>query len=77
LQACFTMCNRCRMANRIPLLTSAEVCAEFGIDRSTLVRWVASGKIAAEQKLPGDTGAYLFHPHEVARVKRTTGRGAA
>jgi predicted site-specific integrase-resolvase len=71
------MCNRCGMATRIPLLTSAEVCAEFAIDRSTLVRWVERGKITAEQKLPGGTGAYLFHPREVARVKRTTARGAA
>ena len=52
------------------LLTAAETCAELGgIDRSTLTRWVQSGRIAPARKLPGRTGAYLFDPTEVQRVK--------
>ena len=52
------------------LLTAAETCAELGgIDRSTLTRWVQSGRITPARKLPGLTGAYLFDPTEVQRVK--------
>ena len=52
------------------LLTAAETCAELGgIDRSTLTRWVQAGRITPARKLPGLTGAYLFDPAEVQRVK--------
>lgn len=52
------------------LLTTAETCdALGGIDRSTLTRWVQTGRITPAQKLPGRTGAYLFDPAEVQRVK--------
>ena len=52
------------------LLTAAEACAELGgIDRSTLTRWVQTGRITPARKLPGRTGAYLFDPTEVQRVK--------
>lgn len=50
-------------------LTSADVCGELHIDRSTLSRWVQSGRIVAAHKLPGIRGAYLFHPDEVARLR--------
>lgn len=53
-----------------PLLNSAEACEALGgIDRSTLSRWVASGKIQPFTKLPGVRGAYLFQPDEIERVK--------
>lgn len=51
------------------LLTSAETVAALGIERSTLSRWVASGRIAPAVKLPGLRGPYLFDPAEVARVR--------
>lgn len=47
-------------ATEAPLLTSREVCARLGIDRSTLTRWVQAGRITPAQKLPGLRGAYLF-----------------
>lgn len=53
----------------LKLLTSADVCAELRIDRSTLSRWVASGRIAAATKLPGKRGPFLFAPAEVARLR--------
>ena len=40
------------------------------INRSTLIRWVAGGKIQAAQKLPGQNGVYLFKPAEVAHLFR-------
>jgi excisionase family DNA binding protein len=51
------------------LLTSAEVCERLNIDRSTLSRWVAAGRIAPALKMPGLRGPFLFDPAEVDRVK--------
>ena len=52
-----------------PLLTSAEVCEQLEIDRSTLSRWVAADRIRPALKMPGLRGPFLFHPSEVDRVK--------
>lgn len=58
------------MSTTTPLLNSAEACEALGgIDRSTLSRWVASGKIRPALKLPGVRGPYLFDPAEVERVR--------
>ena len=51
------------------LPTSAEVCAELHIDRSTLSRWVASGRIAPAVKAPGKRGAFLFSAASVEALK--------
>ena len=51
------------------LLTSAEACEQLEIDRSTLSRWVALGRITPATKLPGLRGAFLFEPDEVDRVR--------
>ena len=51
------------------LIGSAEACTILGdIDRGTLVRWIAAGKIAYVTKLPGETGAYVFDRAEVERM---------
>jgi hypothetical protein len=47
------------------LLASAEVCERIGIDRSTLSRYVALGRIQPAHRLPGRTGAMLFAPADV------------
>lgn len=57
------------MSTTPPLLSSAEVCDALAIDRSTLSRWVAAGRIACLHKLPGPRGAFVFEASEVARVK--------
>lgn len=57
------------MPNATQLLSSADVCAALGIDRSTLTRWVQSGKVVPFQKLTGRTGAYLFTADEIDRVQ--------
>lgn len=57
------------MAHKPTLLNSAEVCTQLSIDRSTLSRWVQSGRIAPAVKLPGLRGPFLFEPAEVDRVK--------
>jgi excisionase family DNA binding protein len=56
------------------LLSSAEACTILQVSRSTLIRWVASGKIHASQKLPGQSGVYLFEPAEVTRLMRVKAR---
>lgn len=50
------------------LLRSAEACDRLGINRSTLTRWVVSGKITPAYKLDGIRGAFLFHPSDVDRL---------
>ena len=58
------------MAQTIPhLIGAAEACSRLGgIDRSTLSRWVAAGRIAPAIKAPGARGAFLVHPSEVDRL---------
>ena len=51
------------------LIGSAEACELLGgINRGTLVRWIASGKINTVTKMPGARGAYVFTLAEVQRV---------
>lgn len=58
------------MAN---ITTSAQICETYGISHRTLLRMVARRELIPAEKLPGDTGAYLFDPKHVERVfaKRT------
>ena len=58
------------MPNPETLLTSAEACKALNIDRSTLNRWIAAGKVTPALKLPGRTGAYLFDPAHVEAKAR-------
>ena len=57
------------MPNTNQLLSSADACAALDIDRSTLTRWVQSGKVTPVKKLGGRTGAYVFTSTEIDRVK--------
>lgn len=60
------------------LIGSAETCSILGdIDRGTLIRWIAAGKISYLTKLPGETGAYVFDRAEVERVKRAQDQALA
>lgn len=52
------------------LILSAEACERLGIDRSTLSRWVAAGRIVPAMKLDGPRGAFLFTPADVDRLAR-------
>lgn len=56
---------------------TAEAAAMLGVSRETLTRWVKTGKIAARQKLPGRTGAYLFSYAAVARLRAELEHAAA
>lgn len=52
-----------------PLLSTAEAVEQLNIDRSTLTRWVVSGRIKPAHKNPGLRGAYVFDAAEVQRVR--------
>ncbi|QQY11884.1 helix-turn-helix domain-containing protein [Cutibacterium avidum] len=54
----------------LELLSSQEACARLGIPRRTFMDQVTRGQIATAGKLPGRTGAFLFDPAEVERVRR-------
>ena len=56
------------MSTTPDLITSAETCAALSIDRSTLSRWVAAGKITPALKLPGIRGAFMFDRADVERI---------
>lgn len=60
------------MAQTIPkaeTVGSREACEMLGgIQRSTLTRWVASGRLEPAMRLPGKTGAYLFHRADIERL---------
>lgn len=51
------------------LLATVEAADAIGVERSTLSRWIESGRIAAAHKLPGKNGAHLFALAEVERVR--------
>ena len=53
------MCNAAAMTDA-QLIGSAEACALLNIDRSTLTRWIAAGKLAPASKMPGSNGAFVF-----------------
>lgn len=49
-------------------ITIAEAVAIAGRDRSTIIRWIGSGKLTPTRKLPGRTGTYLLDRSEVERI---------
>lgn len=57
------------MHNEPHYLTSAEAAERLGVDRSTLSRWVASGRIKPVWKMPGRRGPFLFRPADVDALK--------
>lgn len=48
-------------------MTAAQAAARLGVDRKTILRWIADGRLPAV-KLAGRTGAYLFDPADVDRL---------
>lgn len=56
------------------LIGSREACRLLDIDKSTLSRWVESGRLPLVQKMPGANGAFVFSR---ATVERIAGERAA
>ncbi len=61
------MCNGLSMTDDDEFIGSAEACEILGIDRGTLVRRIAAGKIAYVFKGPGLRGPYMFTRSEIER----------
>lgn len=51
------------------IVTVAVAAQEWGIDRRTALRWIATGKVTAEKIADGKTNAYVLTREEVDRVK--------
>jgi len=51
-----------------PLVPSKEACERLGIDRSTLMRWVAAGRITPALKGEGIRGPMWFNAADVDRL---------
>ena len=52
------------------LITTSEALEVLELtSRSTLSRYVATGRLAAAMKMPGTTGAFLFDRADVERLK--------
>ena len=62
------------MDTTAPPIPSAEACRLLNIDRSTLTRWVASGRLTPAFKAPGLRGAYFF---ELEHVQALAAENAA
>jgi predicted site-specific integrase-resolvase len=47
------------------LIGSTESCRILNVDKTTLARWAAMGRIVPAHKLPGRNGAYLFRRGDI------------
>jgi predicted site-specific integrase-resolvase len=47
------------------LIGSTESCRILNVDKTTLARWAAMGRIGIAHKLPGRNGAYLFRRGDI------------
>lgn len=47
------------------LIGTAEAADILGVDRSTITRWIRSGRLAPRLQLAGRTGALLFSRTDV------------
>jgi len=54
------------------LLTLSQFAKAIKKGRRTVQRWLADGDITSDMKLPGPTGAHLFHRDRVAQYDTTT-----
>lgn len=57
------------MTQELVLFTTTEVATHFGVDASTVRKWVSDKKIQPEVTTPG--GQYRFTREEIERVKNS------
>lgn len=64
------LCNVRLLHMTQTLLTTSEACEVLGLtSRSTLSRYVATGRLKPAMKMPGSTGAFLFNRADVEKLK--------
>jgi predicted site-specific integrase-resolvase len=71
-----TMCDASDMSATQPI-GSKDTCTMLGIDRSTLSRWVAAGKLKPVTQLPGKNGAFVFRRADVEALREEAMRQAS
>lgn len=54
------------------LLGSSEVAKRLGRDRSTISRWVKSGRLTPAMTVPGYNGDLLFDPADIEAFQEGT-----
>lgn len=59
------------MPDLIQLLTTAQVAERLGKTPRTVQRMVAAGVLIPFATLPGKTGAHLFKPDDVERLRES------
>jgi predicted site-specific integrase-resolvase len=52
------------------LIGSAEAATILSVDQATISRWVANGTLTPATKLPGLSGAFLFHRTDIEKLQR-------
>lgn len=57
------------MPDVVNLITTVEAVAILGCDRSSISRWVSSGRLTPVRKLPGQTGAFLFDKSDIEALR--------
>ncbi len=50
------------------LIGSTESVRILRVDKATLTRWVAAGRITPAHQLPGRNGAFLFHRADIEKL---------
>ena len=58
------------------LMSSREVCDQLGIVRTTLMQWVAAGRVTPVHRAPGRNGAMVFASADVDRLAAEMSEGA-
>lgn len=58
------------------LIGTTQAAERLGVDRTTFFRWMQLGRIKPVMKLPGRTGALLFDPADVDRLREPAGDAA-
>ncbi len=58
-------------------MTANDVAARMGVSSRTVRRWAAEGRLPPDDKFPGPTGGYLFHPAVVELLARQLDKAAA
>jgi predicted site-specific integrase-resolvase len=61
--------QRAKLSDMDDLIGTAEATRILSVDKTTITRWVASGKLVPAMKLPKVNGAYLFHRSQVEALK--------
>jgi excisionase family DNA binding protein len=49
-------------------LTTQQIADRAGVDRRTVINWIADGDLKPAMKMPGATGMYLFTEKDVDRL---------